>query len=145
MLCSTGVLSQCAREIAIFDQHRFINLLPYEVTIAHPIRRCHDSSSFMDTKIQASRRASYACIFVGKSVDQAVPSRRVLGTYPKYDRPPGLASRGHFFAPRGREAFSDDRFSHPPTVLSFVTRHKLCLYYLSNPLLFRFQPVTFLC
>ena len=53
------------REIAIFDQHRFINLLPYEVTSTHPIRRCHDSSSFMDTKIQASRRASYACIFVG--------------------------------------------------------------------------------
>ena len=53
------------REIAIFDQHRFINLLPYEVTSTHPIRRCHDSSSFMGTKIQASRRASYACIFVG--------------------------------------------------------------------------------
>ena len=59
------------REMPILNQHRFVNLFHDKVTTTY--RRWPSSSSFMVTKIQASRRASYACIFVGKSLDQAVP------------------------------------------------------------------------
>ena len=66
------------REIAIFDQHRFINLLPYEVTSTHPTRRWHDSSSFTSKTFYrqgsyrsdtgACMRCTHACMLVEEPI-----------------------------------------------------------------------------